>query len=287
MKATTPSRTAAWVAVARGMARELPREAQLAIDPYGTAFEQGMRPKLHHLLARIHVPVHRLPWVTTWILYMQVRTRVIDDALRAFLAAGGRQVVLLGAGYDVRALRLPELADAQVFEIDHPATQRHKREVLARLGADSPSHYLTWDFEQRALSELPAALAAAGCDPGARAFTIWEGVTRYLTERAIDASLRAIHAWSPAGSQLALTYFTRARLEHPRLTARMIHAVATRVGEPWRFGWEPDELAPYLAERGFRLERDVAMGDAARELLPERLAASVATRDQRFALAST
>ena len=50
-----------------------------------------------------------------------VRTRVIDDAVSE--AAGIRQWVLLGAGYDTRAWRLPALAGSHVFEVDHPATQ--------------------------------------------------------------------------------------------------------------------------------------------------------------------
>ena len=284
MKADTPSRTAAWVAVARAMARDLPPEARLADDPYGAEFEQGARLKLHRLFERIGVHVHRLPWVTSWILYMQVRTRLIDDAVRAFVASGGRQVVLLGAGYDTRALRLPELGPARVLEVDHPATQRHKREVLARLGAASPAHYVTWDFEQRPLAELPAALAEAGCNLGAPAFTIWEGVTMYLTPDAIDASLRAIRAWSPPGSQLAMTYFAKSRIERPPLAIRAVKAFVAQIGEPWRFGWAEGELAPYLAERGFQLERDLAIGDAARELLPPAMASLVSSRDQRFAL---
>jgi O-methyltransferase involved in polyketide biosynthesis len=56
---------------------------------------------------------------------MQVRTRLLDDAVRNFIDAGGRQLVLLGAGFDCRALRMPELDCAQVFEVDHPATQTH------------------------------------------------------------------------------------------------------------------------------------------------------------------
>ena len=81
--------------------------------------------------------------------------------------AGGRQVVLLGAGYDTRALRLPELADATVLEVDHPATQGRKRSVLAKLGADSPARYVTWDFETRAMEDLPDVLEEAGLDRGA------------------------------------------------------------------------------------------------------------------------
>ena len=185
MREHTPSRTAAWVAVARGMADRLPVEAQLALDPYGTAFEDRMRMRLQHALERIGVPLEKFPGVTRWILYMQVRTRVIDDALRAFVARGGRQLVVLGAGYDCRALRLPELAGVRVLEVDHPATQGHKREVLERLHAASPATYVMWNFEQRPMAELPGALA--DCRPRSESADVHDlGGRHDVPDRARD-----------------------------------------------------------------------------------------------------
>ncbi len=287
MREHTPSKTAAWVAVARGMADRLPIEAQLALDPYGAEFEEGMRMRLQHALERIGVPLEKFPGVTRWILYMQVRTRVIDDALRAFVARGGRQLVVLGAGYDCRVLRLPELAGVRVLEVDHPATQGHKRAVLERLHAVSPATYVVWNFEERPMADLPAALAAAGLDLEAPTFTIWEGVTMYLTEPAIDSSLRAIRAWSAPGAQLAMTYVSRRKSRRPSITTAAIKAVVARIGEPWRWSWDPAELPAYLAQRGFALERDVTMADAGRELLPAKFAAQVVDPERRIALAGS
>lgn len=285
MKHDTPSRTAAWVAFARSLGRTLPPEARLVDDPWGAAFEQGRRSRLQHWLGKAGIHVERWSGVVAWTLYMQVRTRVIDDDLRAFVARGGRQIVLLGAGYDCRALRLPELTGATVIEVDHPATQGHKRAVLARLDAISPSRYLTWNFEERPVAQLPDALAELGHDRTAPTFTIWEGVTMYLTPDAIDASLRAIRAWSAPTSQLAMTYFAKTRIQRPSLATRAVQMIVARVGEPWIFGWGPDELAPYLAARGFELVRDTDTSQAARELLPAAFASLVRSRDQRFALA--
>jgi methyltransferase (TIGR00027 family) len=285
VKADTPSRTAEYVAGARSLGRWLPPEAQLVVDPYGAAFAASRLGRAvaaggDHLRA-----LAKIPRVRAWILYMQVRTRVIDDELRAWLAAGGRQLVLLGAGYDCRALRLPELADARVLEVDHPATQARKRDVLAQLDAASPATYVTWDFETRAMDELPDALAAAGLDRAAPAFTIWEGVTMYLTEPAIDASLRAIAAWSATGSQLAMTYFANPQLQQHSLASRTRDALLARIGEPWRFGWAAGELPGYLAARGFELVRDEAMDEAARALLPASIAEHLHWGGRRTALA--
>ena len=280
MREDVPSRTAAWVAAARQLGMLLPDDVRLIDDPYGAAFSS---PALAWMIAgRTLRQLASVPGLRSWILYIQVRTRVIDDALRAFVAGGGKQLVLLGAGYDCRALRIPELADVTVFEVDHPATQIHKRAVLARSGILSPSHYVTWDFEARPMEDLPDVLIESGLDTVAPVFSIWEGVTMYLSEPAIDASLRAIRAWSGPGSQLAMTYFAKARIEQPSLATRAMKALVARVGEPYRFGWTPGELPAYLAERGFSLTKDLAIADAARALLPADLAAHVGNPVRRF-----
>lgn len=284
MRDDTPSRTAQWVAAARGLGMLLPPNARLAEDPYGVAFSS---PRIAKLLEdRSPKPLAMVPGLKTWIVYMQVRTRVLDDALRAFVAGGGRQVVLLGAGFDCRALRMPELAETQVFEVDHPATQGHKLATLAKLDVVSPAQYVTWDFETRPLDELPETLADAGHDATAPTMTIWEGVTMYLTEAAIDASIRAIADYSSPGSQLAMTYFAKNRLRKPSLATRLVQAAVTRLGEPWTWGWAPDDLPDYLEDRGWELMRDIAAADAARALLPANLASAIkSATDSRVALA--
>jgi methyltransferase (TIGR00027 family) len=286
MRDDSPSRTAAFVSAARQLGQLLPENVRLVDDPYGAAFvSPAIARWIEKRMDKLR-PLATSPGLAQWILYMQVRTRVIDDALRAFVAGGGRQLVILGAGFDCRALRLPELADVRVLEVDHPATQARKKSVLAQLGAHSPSEYVTWDFEARPMEDLPDVLDEAGLDLARPTFTIWEGVTMYLTEPAIDASLRAIRAWSAPGSQLALTYFAKSRIDKPSLLTRAMKAVVATFGEPWKFGWTPEELPAYLAELKLTLVRDIAMSDAARELLPPQLAAHVANPDRRLAVAA-
>ena len=304
MRDDTPSRTAAWVAAARHFGRLLPEGVRIADDPYGAIFtsatlagliEQAIAEappddralSLGNALRTVRHPVTRIPGLRSWILYMQVRTRVIDDALRAFVAKGGAQVLVLGAGYDCRALRMPELDDTRVFEVDHPATQKLKRATLERHGiAHRGVTYVTWDFEERPVEDLPEHLTELGHDSSAPTFTIWEGVTMYLSEPAIDASLRAIAEWSGPGGELAMTYFARNRLAKPSLATRAIQAVVSTIGEPWRWGWAPDELPAYLTERGLELTDDLSLADAARELLPPELASAISDPDRRVALAS-
>lgn len=228
-----------------------------------------------------------LPPVLGWIGYMQVRTRVIDDELRAFLAANPRapQLVILGAGYDCRAARLAELRDVPVYEVDHPATQARKREVLGELHAHSHARYVAWDFEGRALAELPDELAAHGLDRDAPTFVIWEGVTMYLTPPTIDATLATARRLGGAGTRLCFNYVTRDNLDRPDLGARAMLAVVKRLGEPFKFGWDPPALPAHLARFGWRLLLDRDGQDSARTLLPPAIAASITGFGRHIAVA--
>ncbi|HEY4055636.1 MAG TPA: class I SAM-dependent methyltransferase, partial [Kofleriaceae bacterium] len=128
MRDDTPSRTAQWVAAARGLGMLLPDDVRVADDPYGIAFSSV---RIANLVDKYGPrAIAMLPGMSTWVVYMQVRTKLLDDAVRRFVEDGGDQVVLLGAGFDCRALRLPELDGATVYEVDHPATQQHKIRVL-------------------------------------------------------------------------------------------------------------------------------------------------------------
>ena len=264
----SPSFTASLVAVARSLGASLDEDARLADDPYGARFATAASALLGGLgglgMAK------RLPLLLPFVLYMQLRTRAIDDVLRAFVHDGGRQVLLLGAGFDCRAARFrKELGDAVVYEVDHPATQARKRQTLA--GTPSAHvEYLAWDFEARSLTELAGALAAVGHDVKAPTLTIWEGVTMYLSEPAIDATVGAVRALSGPRSRFVITYFDKVLVQRPKPLHRLLAALVAGVGEPFTFGWAPEELPGWLMQRGFVLVSDRDAATLARELLPRR-----------------
>jgi methyltransferase (TIGR00027 family) len=260
----------------RSLGAALPESARLCDDPLGAAFA-GPALGAFALAARRHpralapVVLHT-PGLGHFVYYMQLRTRALDDALVDFVRAGGRQVVILGAGFDCRASRLRDrLEGARFFEIDHPATQAKKLATLAAERAETaPVTYVEWHFERDPMSALPAALAERGHDPTAPTLTIWEGVTMYLFEDAIEASVAAVRAYSAIGSTLAFTYFDRARLERPRAGWRALSRLVAARGEPYRFGWAPSELPAWLAARGFALESDRDARALADALLPQK-----------------
>lgn len=249
MKDTTASWTAQWVAWMRHLASQLPAGEELVRDPYAARFVDPFSP-IQVLPARGPVRMN--------IYAMQLRTRFIDDEVRAFHADAGRQVVILGAGFDTRATRLA-LPGLTYFEVDHPATQRAKR---AAMGAPPAVRYLTWHFERDALSRLPAALAAQGHDPTRPTLVLWEGVTMYLTPRAIEDTLAAVRTFGP-GSRLVFNYVDARRMTGLRWAARPERAFVRLVGEPMQFGFHPDEITSYFAQRGFDLTRDESYRSAA------------------------
>jgi methyltransferase (TIGR00027 family) len=271
VKNDRPSVTAAWVAACRGLYALLPEREQLARDDFGTRF-----------LAAAQLPnvVTRKIFPRRALLYMQVRTRVIDDVMLDFVRSGGRQIVLLGAGFDCRALRFArELEGSTMLEVDHPATQSKKRRVLAH-ERGARTEYVAWNFESRPLAELPSELARHGHDRTKPTCTIWEGVTMYLTPRAIDETLRCVRDYSVSGSRLVFNYTDRARLDRPSFRDCVGARIVAAVGETFRFGFDPITLGRYLDERGFTLERNAPFRTLAGELLDERAART--TANNRF-----
>jgi methyltransferase (TIGR00027 family) len=278
MHDTRSSKTAEYVAALRGLGTLLPLAGQLIDDPWGARWT-GSDP--------LRRAAHRAPRLSAWIsrpawrelLYMQVRTHALDEAVRESARRGGKQLVLLGAGLDARALRLRALG-LNVFEVDHPATHARKREVIG-----DASTLVAWDFERDPLDHLPKRLSAAGYAREQIGCVIWEGVTMYLTDGAINDSVAMLRALLAPGSTLAFTYFTRARIEKPSMKTRVLRRVVAHGGEPWRFGWEPSELAPWLSERGFRLERDDETAALGQAYLPADLARRLRMDQRRIAVA--
>lgn len=275
------------MATCRGLGRALPESARLVDDPFGARCAGPALGRAAELAVwRPGDPVRAaMAAALPFVLYMQVRTRALDDVVERFARAGGTQVVLLGAGFDARATRFREL---RFFEIDHPATQAKKRRLLGDDGirASAGATYVSWNFEQDAMEALPDALAAHRHDRSKATLTVWEGVTMYLTEAAIASSVAAIRAYSAPGSMLAMTYFDRKRLEKPSAFRRLTSAVVSVVGEPFRFGFDPEELPAWLAARGFRVDDDRDIAELARELLPARFARRVKKGNSHIALAT-
>jgi methyltransferase (TIGR00027 family) len=177
---------------------------------------------------------------------MVVRTVAIDEAIRA---AASAQLVILGAGLDGRAWRMHELADATVFEVDHPDSQQAKRGRAASLTqAARDVRFVPVDFTRDRLED---ALAAAGHDPALKTTWVWEGVVMYLERPDIEATLGVIERRSAPGSRLVVVY------QSPSVVRKSVGLFLRLVGEPFRSAFTAEQMRALLSGFGFgRIEDD-------------------------------
>jgi methyltransferase (TIGR00027 family) len=202
-------------------------------------------------------------------LMMQVRTRFIEDRLADAIQKGATQVVILGAGFDTRAYRLTDLLrTARVFEVDQPSTQEYKIRRVHEAGIEVPPNltYVPVDFRR---DKLDAVLKAAGYDSSEVTFFIWEGVTMYLPEAAIEETLRWIGAQA-SGSTIVFDFVYRAvidfmanmQVDHLPEQARQAIARIRKLeaGEPWVFGIPNGAEAEFLGKFGLTVQELMPIG---------------------------
>ena len=135
------------------------------------------------------------------------RARYAEDTLEEKVKQGVKQYVILGAGMDTFAFRRPEmLEELEVFEVDHPATQEFKLRRLTELGWHHPAklHFIPIDFTKENL--VTALTSSPFYDPNVKSFFSWFGVTPYLTQEEVFATLRSIREIAPAGSMVLFDY---------------------------------------------------------------------------------
>jgi methyltransferase (TIGR00027 family) len=190
------------------------------------------------------------------------RTRYIDDALQNALREGFEQVVILGAGFDSRAYRIPGMEKIRVFEVDHPSTQVWKQKCLKRMLGTLPAHvtFVPIDFDKQ---ELEDGMVKVSFRTTVKTFFIGEGVSQYITEEAVDATLRYVSRASAPGSRIVFTYIDRDIIDGSARSelGRNLISLAQQVGEPWLFGFNKEELPRYLAERGLATIEDIGDSD--------------------------
>jgi len=186
----------------------------------------------------------------SWAL-IACRKRFVADALTAAFGDVDA-VVVLGAGMDTTAYRLARRSDIPVFEVDLPVNVDRKRAAVRRaIGAVPASVRLVpLDFEH---DDLLATLSRHGYRTTARTFFIWEGVTQYLTEAAVRATLDALNE-AAAHSHLVFSYVRRDFIEGVNMYgAAVLYRRFRGRRQVWRFGLAPDEVAGFIGECGWKL----------------------------------
>jgi len=249
MKSDAPSRMALMVAGQRA-AHQLLDHGAILDDPYAVRILGEHKDNLLQAL-------NGHPLASMGRLFNAARSRIAEDALSKAVERGVRQVVILGAGLDTFALRNPHAARISVFEVDHPATQAWKRQLL--MGAElAPPSWLTFvpvDFER---DDLQQKLSSVGFQRASAAFFTWLGVVPYLTRDAIDDTLGYIA--SIPNSEVVFDY-----VEPPETWTEDVKAVAAarmaqleKINEQWVSHFEPAGVAAILRSHGFDDMEDIS-----------------------------
>ncbi|HVU57879.1 MAG TPA: class I SAM-dependent methyltransferase [Puia sp.] len=258
MEQNKSSATSLGVASLRAAHQVLDGEPKLLFDPVilrllGSAFEEQLRQNADRFRSPASIGLRS---------HVLLRSRFAEDCLAAACNRGVRQYILLGAGLDTYAWRQPpELEELRIFEMDHPATQEQKKQMLDRAGLKTPANlfFTPIDFERTTIAE---ALREQPFDPDAPCFISWLGVMVYLSMEAIDA----VFDWMislPAGSEMVLT-FTQKRENH------LLSHRAAELGEPWQTFFTPEELKEKLIARGFSSVQILEPADAWRNYYSRR-----------------
>jgi methyltransferase (TIGR00027 family) len=201
-----------------------------------------------------------------------VRSRFAEDALAKALANGIQQYVIVGAGLDSYALRHPDSTGrVRVFEVDHPDTQRAKRQRLQALALGLPANleYVGVDFEKQALG---AALGASSYRSDAPAFFSWLGTTHYLSPQATLGTLRSIAQSAAPASEVVLDYSVPPELidSEGLHEALWLKKLTNRLGEPLIGGLNPAQLHADVKALGYDIIEDIAAPEQTRRYFANR-----------------
>ena len=180
------------------------------------------------------------------LLHYALRKKCISELARSAIANGVAQVAILGAGFDPLSSDLQrEFPTAHFWEIDHPATQRHKVRACSEIGIERV-HFITVDLSVAILGR--EALSNSGFDPAKRIFWIAEGLLMYFPANIVSSLMKNLNELSAAGSQLAFTFMEKQQDGHVRFDSqtKLVDWWLRIRGEPFLWGSTRSELADVI-----------------------------------------
>ncbi len=257
------------LSIARARAVESASDTPLFTDPYAgffvdAAIEAGWQPPFAaETLAAVSAEPVIAAQMAALTAYVAARTRYFDEFFTTAGANGVDQVVILAAGLDTRAWRLPWISATAIYELDQPKVLEFKSGVLAQHRARPAARYLPVPVDLR--HDWPAALRAHGFDPARPTAWLAEGLLPYLSAADQDLLFDRIDGLSAASSRLAVEafgpdFFDPQRLARRRMTLQAATEAATarglKVPETEALWYlEPrTDVARWLEDRGWEVD---------------------------------
>jgi methyltransferase (TIGR00027 family) len=227
--------TARWVAAQR--ARESERADCLFCDPWASRLAGREGNQALELSEKVN-PRHQ-----ETAAYIAIRVRFLDDFALRLASEGIRQVVLLAAGMDARAFRLPWPAGTSVYEVDHPELLQLKEDILQKEQAVPGCRRTVLGVDLG--GNWTVGLEQLGFTPVEPSTWILEGLLYYLPEAAVHRVLQQVSELASPGSGLGADLVSQSTLTSPWLQAALKQMEES--GFAWKFGSDDPErlLASY------------------------------------------
>lgn len=179
------------------------------------------------------------------LLHYALRKKCIRELVRSALGNGIAQVVILGAGFDPLSSELQREFPAALFwEIDHPATQRHKVRACSEIGIERV-HFIAVDLSAAGLDR--EALIKSDFDPAKRTFWIAEGLLMYFPADIVSSLMKTLSTLSAPGSEFAFTFMEKQGDGQLRFDSqtKLVDSWLRRRGEPFLWGTTRSELVEF------------------------------------------
>jgi methyltransferase (TIGR00027 family) len=250
----TTSRTAEWICMCRAIS-SLERDRYYRSDDW---VARSLLPGFLRLLIRIPFAGRLLLKVFATkgsYEYVIARTKYIDAVFSEALSDRFSQILLFGAGFDTRALRLQGKArQTRIFELDASATQEAKINQYRKRHLSIPSNvvFVPIDFDRESLT---VKLEQAGFKRDARSLFILEGVSMYLQPQSVEQTFRTIRELAKAGSEVVFDYIYTSvlRREDKYYGEKGFADAVAKTGEQWCFGIEKGEIKQFLSRYDLEL----------------------------------
>jgi methyltransferase (TIGR00027 family) len=244
---------ARWSAGAKAFEDFLPQEQRVIHDPLARFYAGAPGMRMVQMMHLINPNIRKA---------IALRARYFDDHSRQCVKDGYDQIVLLGAGYDSRYIRLPEFRDAVVFELDLNSTQLIKKSLTRRLYGRLPANvkYVAVDFSRDSVTEK---LLRAGFQTDRKTLFIWEGVTLFLNQDIIEHTLGQL---AELGTEGRIIFdFVPPELIDDQTDYRgnrQLLKLCSDIQEPLTFGCMPEKMPGILKRLGYDQVKIISLRQA-------------------------
>jgi len=203
------------------------------------------------------------PGTETLLTFPMVRVTQFDRIIKENIDKV-EQLVLMGAGFDLRVLRLSKEKTVAVFELDQLKTQQMKLETIKKSGiANDWITYVGIDFREESWVQK---LLEQGFDPSKKTLFHWESVSCYLEDQVVMDTLKKMVSISVPGGIISQDFYAKDFLSGERSSLiKILKKMVDLMGEPWIFGVDMSTdaektITSLLSDAGLSLTKVVFLG---------------------------